>query len=87
MQEDAAISAVTGDNPNSTALSQSITNAYQDISKDDTTLEQKVKSLKVLDGIFSGVYNAGAIAQGIERSIALESFKLLDSLKNEMKYT
>lgn len=49
MQEDAAISAVTGDNPNSTALSQSITNAYQDISKDDTTLEQKVKSLKVLD--------------------------------------
>jgi len=87
MQEDAAISAVTGDNPNSTALSQSITNAYQDISKDDTTLDQKVKSLKVLDGIFSWVYNGWALAQGIERSIALESFKLLDSLKKEMKYS
>ena len=56
MQEDAAISAVSRENPNSTALSQAVMKTYQDIATGLSDFKDIEKSVNMLDTIFGKVY-------------------------------
>lgn len=76
-KDDAVIAAVSGNNPNSTALAQAIWSTYEKIAGKNPTDTDTKKALVFLNDIFKEVYSAGNITTGLERSIALKSFAVL----------